>query len=146
MKNKSNTPLGDTPCSDSSFSVVAESRIIGQGEESDTGTRLDRQIDDIDESEQILLIRSNRQWMELFENPCPDLHLDESDIGRRLLRSLYLWIGLGRPDPTFGRIQGLRSEWIPVFEEWILSLVSDSLFISPNARNQGQTPQGETHE
>ena len=123
-------------CSEHSFSGLTESHdkqtgIIGQVEESDTGTRLDRPIDDIDESELVLLIRSNRQWMERFENPCPDLHMDRSDIGRRLLRSLYLWIGLGRPDPTFGRIQGPRHEWVPVFEEWILSLVSDSLFISP---------------
>jgi hypothetical protein len=56
----------------------------------------------------------------MFEG-CPESRADlgGNDIDRRLLRLLDLWISPGRPDPVFGRIQGQRSEWAPVFEYWV---------------------------
>ncbi len=75
------------------------------------------------------MILSNRNCLAMFEG-CPELRADAggNDTGRRLLRSLDLWLALGRPDPVFGLIQGLRSEWVPVFEDWVLALVLE--FIS----------------
>lgn len=68
-------------------------------------------------AEQIL---GNLHFLAMFEQ-CQSLRLSlgESDIGRRLLSSLDLWLKLGRPDPVFGRIHGPRHEWVPRFESWI---------------------------
>ena len=69
------------------------------------------------------MIQANRSFLAMFEG-CPELRADlgKNDTGRRLLHSLDRWLALGRPDPVFGRIQGQRSEWVPLFEDWVRSL------------------------
>ncbi len=109
--------LGGTPCSPGFIPRRTESGSCTQSEQSPCDTNRES----VEDSE----TQANRRTLERYLNPCPDYSWGESDISRRLQRSLLLWQGLGHPAPVGLRFAGPHSEWVPVLEGWLDSLVLD---------------------